>query len=129
MDNQLKDAHIQHSKDKAIEEGKSKAALGHLRIESIEELRHILQLATIRHKEQQNTILTIQVYTLGYYFMTNFPFFSYDLHCCQHGNRHYINDLLGLTRRLCLNLFLVGAMSIQYPLLTYVQDTCIAVIT
>ncbi len=116
LENRLKDAHIQHSKDKAIEEAKSKLALDHLRIESIEKPRHILQLATIQHKEQHDTILTIQVYILGYYFVTYFPFFSYDLHCCQHGNKHYINDLLSLAKSLGLNLFLVGAMSIQYPL-------------
>jgi hypothetical protein len=116
LENQLKDAHIQHSKDKAIEEAKSKAALDYLCIESAEELRHILQLVAIRHKEQQDTILTIHVYVIGCYFVTYFPFLSYDLHCCQHGNKHYINDLLGLAKRLDLNLFLVGAMSIQYSL-------------
>jgi hypothetical protein len=77
-----KDAHIQHNKDKAIEEAKSKAALDHLSIESLEELKHILQLVAIQHKEQHDTILTIQVYILGCYFMTNSPIFSYDLHCC-----------------------------------------------
>jgi hypothetical protein len=38
------------------------------------------------------------------------------LHSFQHGNKHYINDLLGLVKRVNLNLFLVGAMSIQYTL-------------
>jgi hypothetical protein len=116
LENQLKNAHIQHNKEKAIEEAKSKVALDRLCIESTKELRHILQLAVIQHKEQHDTILTIQVYILGCYFLTNLPFFSYDLHCCQHGNKHYINDILGLAKRLDLNLFLVGAMSIQYPL-------------
>jgi hypothetical protein len=82
-------------KDKAIKEAKSKATLDHLHIESTKELKHIVQLVAIRHKEQQDTILTIQVYILSCYFVTNFPIFSYDLHCCQHGNKHYINDLLG----------------------------------
>jgi hypothetical protein len=59
-------------------------ALNRLRIELAKELRHILQLLVVRHKEQQDTILTIQVYTIGCYFVTHFPFFSYDLHCCQH---------------------------------------------
>ncbi len=116
LENRLKDAHIQHIKDKAIEEAKFKAAFDHLHIELVEELKHILQLVAIRHKEQQDTIVTIQVYILGYYFVTKFPFLSYDLHCCQHGNKHYINDLLGLAKRIGLNLFFVGAMSIQYPL-------------
>jgi hypothetical protein len=115
-DNQLKDAHIQHSKDKPIEEAKFMVVLDHLRIESAEELRHILQLVAIQHKEQHDTILTIQVYILGCYFLIDFPFFSYDLHYCQHGKKHYINDIFGLAKRLGLNLFLVGAMSIQYPL-------------
>ncbi len=47
MENQLKDARIQHSKDKAIKEAKSKAALDRLRIELVEELRQILQLVAI----------------------------------------------------------------------------------
>jgi hypothetical protein len=116
LENRLKDAHIQHSKDEAIEEAKSNVAFNYLHIELAKELIHILQLATIQHKEQHDTILTIQVYILGCYFLTDFPFLSYDLHCCQHGNKHYINDILGLAKRLNLNLFLVGAMSIQYPL-------------
>jgi hypothetical protein len=51
LENQLKDAHIQHSKDKAFKEAKSKVALDRLHIESVEELKHILQLV-IRPKEQ-----------------------------------------------------------------------------
>jgi hypothetical protein len=47
LENRLKDAHIQHSKDKAIEEAKSKAALDRLCIELAEELRHILKLVAI----------------------------------------------------------------------------------
>ncbi len=116
MENQLKDPHIQHNKYKVIEEAKSKATLDHLHIESIKELKHILQLVAIQRKEQQNTILIIQVYIPCCYFVIDFPIFSYDLHCCQHGNNHCINDLLGLVKRLRLNLFLVGAMSIQYML-------------
>jgi hypothetical protein len=104
------------AQDKAIEKAKSKASLDCLRIELVEEPKHILQLAAIQHKEQQDTILIIQVYILRCYFVTDFPFFSYDLHCCQHGNKHYINNLLGLAKIFDLNLFLVGAMSIQYPL-------------
>jgi hypothetical protein len=52
LENVLKDAHIHHSKDKAIEEAKSKATLDHLHIESTEELKHVLQLVAIQHKEQ-----------------------------------------------------------------------------
>ncbi len=95
LENRLKDAHIQHNKDKAIKEAKSKATLDHLHIESTKELKHIVQLVAIQDKEQQDTILTIQVYILSCYFVTDFPIFSYDFHCCQHGNKHYINDLLG----------------------------------
>jgi hypothetical protein len=47
LDNRLKNAHIKHSKNKAIEEAKSKATLDRLRIESTKELKHILQLVVI----------------------------------------------------------------------------------
>jgi hypothetical protein len=52
LENWLKDAHIQHNKDKAIKEAESKVAFDRLCIEFIEELKHILQLAAIQHKEQ-----------------------------------------------------------------------------
>ncbi len=52
LENLLKDAHIHHNKDKAIEEAKSKATLDRLHIESTEELKHVLQLVAIQHKEQ-----------------------------------------------------------------------------
>ncbi len=87
-----------------------------MRIESIEKLKHILQPIVIEHKEQHDTILNIQVHILECSFVTDFPIFSYDLHCFQHGNKHYINDLFGLVKRVNLNLFLMGAMSIQYTL-------------
>jgi hypothetical protein len=77
LENQSKDAHIQHSKNKAIEKAKSKVALDRLHIESTKELKHILQLVDIQHKEQQDTILTIQVYILGCYFVIDFPILSY----------------------------------------------------
>jgi len=74
LENRLKNAHIQHNKEKAIEEAKSKVALDRLCIESTKKLKHILQLVVIRHKEQRDTILTIHAYILGCYFVT-FSFF------------------------------------------------------
>jgi translation initiation factor 2B subunit (eIF-2B alpha/beta/delta family) len=52
-----------HSKDKAKAEAKSKADLDRVRIESAEELKHVLESAALQHKQQQDVILTLQVST------------------------------------------------------------------
>ncbi len=63
LENRLEDERTQHSKDKAKAEAKSKADLDRVRIESAEELKHVLESAALQHKQQQDIILTLQVST------------------------------------------------------------------
>ncbi|KAH9553047.1 hypothetical protein CY35_09G099300 [Sphagnum magellanicum] len=60
LENRLEDERTQHSKDKAKAEAKSKADLDRVRIESAEELKHVLESAALQHKQQQDIILTLQ---------------------------------------------------------------------
>jgi hypothetical protein len=85
-------------------------------IESAKELQHVLQVVVIRHKEQQDTfqLFRFKLHTNSLSHNVILPTIVWVV--VNMGTNIGLMIFVGLARELGLNLIIMGALTMQYPL-------------